>query len=51
MQNQFNDSEHSIGCVICTLSFTSKDETNVVTTCGHLYHKNCLTKWFASAQE
>lgn len=51
MENHLNDSVCSVGCVICTINFTSKDDTNVVTTCGHLYHKSCLTKWFSSAQE
>lgn len=51
MDNELDESVCAIGCVICALNFTSKDEANVVTACGHLYHKKCLTKWFASAQE
>lgn len=41
----------SVGCVICASTFTKSDQHFVITTCGHLYHTACLSKWFASALE
>ncbi|XP_031638618.1 E3 ubiquitin-protein ligase TRAIP-like [Contarinia nasturtii] len=45
VQNAVN----SIGCVMCATNFTWQDDQNtIVTRCGHLYHKECLEKWFDS---
>lgn len=41
----------SVGCVICSSNFSDQDEQTIMTSCGHLYHNNCLAKWFESVQE
>lgn len=50
MSNQFSVSDLSVGCVICTYIFDDQKQI-VITSCGHLYHENCLKKWLESARE
>lgn len=50
MENHRNSAGFS-ACVLCSSNFTDNDVDNIVTTCGHQYHKLCLFKWFASSKE
>lgn len=51
MENTKENTIFAVGCVMCASNFTYKDEHNIVTSCGHLYHRQCLIKWFESIQE
>lgn len=47
-KDAIQDGDYAIGCVMCATNFAWNDEQTIVTTCGHLYHQNCLEKWFQS---
>lgn len=44
----------SIGCIICSESFSSADPSEkypiAIRTCGHAFHANCLTIWLAKSK-
>lgn len=40
----------SISCSICTESLTDQSNGLVVTHCGHIYHRICLSEWLKSAK-
>lgn len=37
-----------IECSICSEEFGKKTESSnvIVTACGHVFHQNCVSKWF-----
>lgn len=51
MGNSNENMGFSVGCVMCASNFTHENDETIVTTCGHLYHKQCLIKWFESQRE
>jgi hypothetical protein len=45
--NQFNTTE----CIICMESFVERQLLRRLNTCSHMFHEECLFKWFASEKQ
>ena len=43
--NDYNDKHKNINCIICFENFSPEDKI-IVNKCNHIFHYDCLKKWF-----